>query len=271
MKAAVYGATRNVYGDTIPAIKSLMMNSDVDEIYLMTEDDSIAPYKLPKNVTILNVSGQKWFRPDGVNYTQQWSWMTLMRIALPFLFQDLDKIVWFDNDTIVHNDVSELWDIDLGDCYVGGVEEPHHTKQTRHMYINAGVLYFNLKRLRESGKAAEMIDVLHRQKFPFPDQDVINCLCQGYMKGLPLKYNVYDWTGSTDDECVRHFAGWKTASDKNWSWNTFPLVNKYRNIPMDEVVATWERNRNKTETANDDTVAGPVKKTQKKKRIKVED
>lgn len=39
MKTAVYTGTKNLYPHMIPAIKSLLFNSDVDIIYLLIEDD----------------------------------------------------------------------------------------------------------------------------------------------------------------------------------------------------------------------------------------
>ena len=262
MKYACYGATRNVYTDVIPAVKSLLMNSDVDKIYILAEDNDLLirgmPHKLPKECEVINVSNQKWFKPDGANYHQEWTWMTLMRIALPFLLPDVDKILWLDNDTICRQDISDLWDIDLGDCYVGGVEEPSHTASTRHLYLNAGVLYFNLNRLRESGKATEMIDVLHRQKFPFPDQDVVNCLCQGYIKVLPPEYNCYEFTynGNPNNEKIKHYGGWKQTAHKNWrqEW----IVNKYREM-------TWDAIEKERKIKYPKEEQKPVKKTRSKK------
>lgn len=262
MKAAVYGATRNVYIDMIPSIKSLLANSDVDKVYLLTEDNNLlirgAPYKLPKECEVVNVSKQQWFKPDGANYAQEWTWMTLMRIALPFLFPELDRIVWLDNDTICRSDVSDLWDFDLEDCYVGGVEEPNNTQRTRHLYINAGVLYFDLKRLRESGKAAEMIDVLHRQKFPFPDQDVINCLCQGYIKTLPVEYNSYAFTGTPKGEKIKHYAGWKQTANKNWRQES--IVSQYREMSWDDI------EKIRKEKYGKETETEPVNRTRASKK-----
>lgn len=45
-RAAAYCGTRNLYQDMIPAIKSLLLNSNVDKIYLLIEDDEF-PYPLP--------------------------------------------------------------------------------------------------------------------------------------------------------------------------------------------------------------------------------
>ena len=124
MKAAVYVGTRNVYGDIIPSLKSLLINSDVDKVYLLIEDDEF-PYELPDCVETINVSGQPYFRHDGPNYsTIPWTWMTMMRAALWDLFPDLDVILSLDNDTIIDKDISELWDLPIADYYFSAARAP---------------------------------------------------------------------------------------------------------------------------------------------------
>ena len=39
IKAAVYTGTQNLYGGMIAAAKSLIANSDVDEVWFLIEDD----------------------------------------------------------------------------------------------------------------------------------------------------------------------------------------------------------------------------------------
>ena len=46
LRVAAYCGTRNLYKDMVPAVKSLLVNSNVDKIYLLIEDDQF-PYKLP--------------------------------------------------------------------------------------------------------------------------------------------------------------------------------------------------------------------------------
>ena len=50
--------------------------------------------------------------------------MVLLRAAFTKLFPHLDKILSIDNDIIINENISELWDIDLGDNYFAGVVEP---------------------------------------------------------------------------------------------------------------------------------------------------
>jgi len=55
MRAAVYAGTRNVYQDMIPAMKSLLIHSNVEKVYFLIEDDTF-PYPLPPEVECINVS-----------------------------------------------------------------------------------------------------------------------------------------------------------------------------------------------------------------------
>ena len=220
MKAAVYCGTRNLYEDMIPAVKSLLCNSDVDRIYLLIEDD-VFPYELPDCVTCINVSEQTYFRRDGPNFQNGWTYMVLMRAALHRVFPELDTILSLDVDTIVAKDISDLWDLDLSDCYLAGVREPH--KSINRLYVNAGVILLNLKKLRETGKGDELIDSLNSKHYAFNEQDCINALCQGGILQIPGDYNSSNWTEPTTTPKIVHFAAIKNYQDS-------PLVTVYRNM-----------------------------------------
>ncbi|KAH6764098.1 galacturonosyltransferase 15 [Perilla frutescens var. hirtella] len=47
-----------------------------------------------------------------------------LRIYLPELFPDLDKVVFLDDDVVVQRDLSSLWDLDLNEKVVGAVFDP---------------------------------------------------------------------------------------------------------------------------------------------------
>ena len=89
-----------------------MANSDVDRIYLLIEDD-VFPFKLPPKVETINVSDQPYFKHDGPNYKNGWTYMVLMRAALHRVFPKISRILSLDVDTIVAKDISELWDLPI--------------------------------------------------------------------------------------------------------------------------------------------------------------
>ena len=72
MKAAIYTGTRNLYRHMIPAIKSLIANSDVDKIYVGIEDKSF-PYELPPLCEVMDLSEQTFFAKDGANMKSRYT------------------------------------------------------------------------------------------------------------------------------------------------------------------------------------------------------
>lgn len=222
---ACYAMTRNIYDRVVPSLKSLLYNNPGVRVFLLIEDDDVG-FELPANVTCLNVSGQTYFYKHGPNTNCRWTYMVMMKTVLCHLFPDLDRILWLDCDTIVDGDISELWDIYLGDNYFAACEEIHRTFPTAH-YFNAGVMMINLVKMRD-GKADEAVDLLNRVPFPYVEQDCLNILCNGRILELPSKYNVNRFTKPTKEEVIIHYAAtrdWYEAAPKvlhykfmEWSW-----------------------------------------------------
>lgn len=98
--------------------------------------------------------------------------MILLRTILTKIFPHLDYIVSFDNDTIINENVDELWNIDMDPYYIAGVEE-------RIMYINFGMVVLNLKRLREDHLDDLMMETLNHKTVFCPEQDLYNSMCRG--------------------------------------------------------------------------------------------
>lgn len=229
MKAAVYTATRNLYADMIPAIKSLLVNSDVDRIYVGIEDDEF-PYELPSLCKIINLSKKDIFLKDGANAGSRFTYMAMMRVALAkVLPKNLNRVLSLDVDTIVDRDISELWDLPIDDCYFAASHE-WHKAQEGYLYCNVGVSLFNLKKMRD-GKTDELIHVLNKIKLEFVEQDALNMLCQGAIYDMPPEYNSEYYTEHVDEPKIIHHIG------RNDLLHTYPDVQKYARMSFDEIMA----------------------------------
>lgn len=223
MKVAVYTGTRNLYSDMLPALNSLLVHSDVDKIYLLIEDDTF-PFPLPPEVECINISHQTYFRADGPNFNSSWTYMVLIRAALSKIFPQYDTILSLDVDTIVNENISDLWNIDISNNYLAAAYEP--IKSTNDFtYINMGVVLFNLKKIRADGIDNKIIYALNNKFYEYNEQDCISELCQGYITKLDSRYNVCNYTEKATHRSIIHFAAIK-------NWNTWPLVNKYRSIEI---------------------------------------
>lgn len=225
MKAAVYCGTKNVYQDMIPSMKSLLIHSDVEKIYFLIEDDKF-PYDLPPEVECINVSGQQWFKEDTCpNMKNRCSYMVLLRVVFSKIFPHLDKILTIDNDAIVKENVSELWDLDLTDYYVAGCPEYKKSKGNK-IYINMGVAMLNLQKFREDGMDNHLVECLNTYYYNEAEQSAINQECQGHLLVLDSMYNKNNYTDCAPSrEKIIHYAAIK-------GWQNFPIIKKYREIEI---------------------------------------
>ena len=206
-RVAVYAGTRNVYGQMVIAAKSLTSHTRMDRVWCLIEDD-VFPEALPDVIRCVNVSGQEFFPKDGPNYDSEWTYMTLMRLVLPrVLPAEEQRCLWLDTDTIVEQDIGELFDMPMRGNYVAMVEEPVRSRYP-FRYHNAGVMLMDLDALRMDGIWQKWVKLVNRQKMSAPDQDAVNLICQGEILTIgPEWNNAGHITQNSADTKIRHYAG----------------------------------------------------------------
>lgn len=227
-RIAVYAGTRNVYDLMCCAAKSLLAHTRMDRVVFLIEDD-VFPEDLPDVIQTINVSGQTWFDPQGPNYESKWTYMSLIRLALPEIFPDESRVLWLDIDTIVEDDVGDLFDIDMAGNYVAMVREPKRC-YFPFRYFNAGVCLMDLDAIRAEGIHLKWIRLINTEPFTAMDQDAINLICQGEILELSPEYNAAGViTQDTAEPIIRHYAGYLRGSGENvfrhyakekWRWIT---------------------------------------------------
>ena len=246
---AVYTVTPNCYDILEASVKSLLVNSSVDKIYILINEPKF-PFELPKEIEIIDVHALKIFSPLCRNMKTRFTHMCLMRLAYAkILPKEINKILSLDYDVIVDKNIDALWDIDLGDKYVvAGAAERDRTigyyrgyfngddfiTTTRlitkkDFYVNAGVMLMDLKKIRDEKLDDAFIDECNRESYRFPEQDIINLICLGRIYELEECYNVSRCTYSPTEQKIVHFAGEEKNPDH-------PLIKKYKEIPW-EIVA----------------------------------
>lgn len=129
---------------------------------------------------------------------------TYLRLALPELLLETDKILYMDADILVRGSLRELWDTPMEGkalaAVKGAVNLPdkwewnsqrnywHLLEGQRGNYINAGVTLLHLSEIRRRG-LKKTWDELAQRKLYYQDQDILNITCRGAISYLPLKYN----------------------------------------------------------------------------------
>lgn len=226
-KVAVYTGTRNLYEHMVPAVKSLIANSDVDKVYLLIEDDEF-PYELPDIVETRNISGQTYFdMTNNPNNKSRFTYMAMVRTCFTKIFPELDTILSLDVDTICINDVSAIWDIPIKNFYFAAVRENVATGGCDGW--NAGVMLQNLKKLRESGMDEVMMARLRKEEIRFLDQTTYNQECRSAVYDMNPSYNVCEYCYPTDDPRITHYAG-------KLQWFLKADYLKWKNVSWDEVL-----------------------------------
>ena len=230
-KTVFYLVTRNIYLSVIPSLKSLLKNGNVDRVYILAEDDDIG-VDLPAKVIVKDITEwkQRLLDADGPNFGCRWSYMVMMKCAICYMFPKLDRALTMDVDTIVHDDLSPLWDLPMNGVYFYGAREPYWTMRYGRDYVNAGVLMWNLKRMRKDGMAGKVLDRMNRHRYTFVEQDCLNEMCRGNIGVFDAAYNAGDWTATpTEPIRIRHYM----ATRGQWLFD--PDVTKYGRMDWDEV------------------------------------
>ncbi len=114
-----------------------------------------------------------------------------------------DKLLYLDTDTVLNGDISELYNIDLGDYEFAGVPDYYGKWFFGRSYVNSGVLLLNMRRIRITGLFRKAVRMCREKKVFLPDQTALNRCAEAKML-LPRKFN--EQHAIEEDTLVRHFS-----------------------------------------------------------------
>lgn len=202
-----YYLTRNLYPYLLPSVMSLLDHNPNAKVYIFCEDDKL-PYDVPKNCKVINVSNQEYIKRSSPNWNNWFSWMTVTRVATSKFLPKVNRILMIDVDTIVNDDLSEMYNIDMGENWFAMVDEVNgQYKPYGDKYYNAGVCLMNLKQIRKDHADDEMIELLNRKKLNYIDQDAMNILGKGKIIDLQYRYNENRASINSDNPAIVHYVG----------------------------------------------------------------
>ncbi len=158
------------------------------------------------------------------------------RLFAPLIFQNYDKILYLDSDTVALGDVAELLDLDLGNDLIAAAHDSHFEGELRNPYslpgtrflenaarckveyrqddpyFNSGVMVMNLRAMREEDTVDRFLGMLCWMKEPMlPDQDILNLACKGRVIFFHSAWNCLEWMDpeKSHEAKLLHFAGKK--------------------------------------------------------------
>lgn len=128
---------------------------------------------------------------------------TYYRIFIANMFPEYEKVIYIDSDTIVRDDIADMYQYDLGKNYIGAVRDQLVVQTdiygkyvekvlgiSRGAYFNAGVVLINCEQFRKKNLLKQFIELLGTYTFVVAqDQDYLNILCKDKVLWLDPRWN----------------------------------------------------------------------------------
>lgn len=228
---------------TTVAIKSLIMNASRDRRYnihiLYTgidEEKRKAVCAMADdvfNISFDDVSEYMNNVKGNLPVRDYYSLTTYYRLFMADMYPQYDKAIYLDSDVIVKGDISEFFDIEIGNNLVAAAPDQVIVQTEvfstyaekvlgidKNKYFNAGVMMFNCRAFREENIYDKFMELVHTYTFVVAqDQDYLNVLAKGRVCWLNQKWDseVFGEFLCTEEEmCIIHYNfGTKPWKNKN--------------------------------------------------------
>lgn len=128
---------------------------------------------------------------------------TLLRLFADRVGGIPDKILYLDADILFNRDIRNLYQIDVAGYEYAAARDHYGKYLINPNYINAGVLLFNMKMMRETGLLEKARELIKTKKLVFADQSAI-IRSTTRRRLLPQRFN--DQKFLHKHTVVRHFS-----------------------------------------------------------------
>lgn len=156
---------------------------------------------------------------------------TYYRLFIAEMFPEYDKAIYIDSDTIVQGDISELYNTDIKDAYVGACHEQAMVQVdeygtyvekvigiSRYNFFNAGMLLINCDQFRMHFILDKFIQYLHVYNFVVTqDEDYLNLICKDRVYWLDQRWNTEIFgkiAYPIEQACILHYI----MTNKPWHY-----------------------------------------------------
>ena len=240
------------------AMISILKNSKSEDSYnFYILDGGISPKNKTKinellkirsfNIEYLNVNSDDFKDCPMTGYVKYITLPTYYRFKIASLLPNIDKILYLDCDIIVDSDISELYNYNIEQYYIGAIPEVFNQDHKRRLdiegnayYCNAGVLLINSKKWREDNIEGKLFEYAKKpqREIIFQDQDVLNEVLKYKIKYIPLKWNVQHDSIFSSNSYIYHSQEREESlknpslvhfSHKYKPWN-YKCYNKFKNL-----------------------------------------
>jgi len=151
---------------------------------------------------------------------------TLLRLLADMVPDMPEKLLYLDIDMMANGDISELYHIDISEYEYAAVKEKYGSYFIWPDYINAGMLLFNMKKMKETKLLEKARNLIKTKKMLFADQDAIYRSTTKKLL-LPRKYNEQS-SFKRKDTVICHFC-------KRLMLLPYPHTENYKQWQIEEI------------------------------------
>lgn len=156
---------------------------------------------------------------------------TLLRLFADVVEGMPDKLLYLDVDILFNRDITLLYEIDVSDYEYAAARDHYGKYLLNPNYINAGVLLFNMKKIKETGLLEKARELIKTKKLTFADQSAVY-RSTTRKRMLPQRFN--DQKFLHKHTVVRHFSKRlfylpypHTANIKQWRISDIHRIFRY--------------------------------------------
>lgn len=227
-----YACDDNFVKYTIVSLRSMIDNASKDydyKIYVLhtkiTDKMKEHLYDLENEnfkISFNDVTEHLHSIADKLPIRDYYSKTTYYRLFIAEMFPEYDKAIYIDSDTIVQGDISELYNTDIKDAYVGACHEQAMVQVdeygtyvekvigiSRYNFFNAGMLLINCDQFRMHFILDKFIQYLHLYNFVVTqDEDYLNLICKDRVYWLDQRWNTEIFgkiSFPIEQACILHY------------------------------------------------------------------
>lgn len=178
-----------------------------------------------KNISIRFIESYMFISNNDLYSRDHIKSTTYLRLFISDILRNFEKAIYLDCDVVVNTDIAELYNVDLENYLVAGVIDTvmagwcnsRHNNQDEYNqlilglknkfdYFNAGVLLFNLKQFRRLYSSSDLLSIAKIRNWRWFDQDILNVICEGYVKYLDNSWNFMAHVFESEKELPEYYA-----------------------------------------------------------------
>ncbi len=149
----------------------------------------------------------------------------LLKFDLPALFPNYAKLLYLDGDLLIFDDLKQLWDTPLEQCYAAVIKDyaaylngAHNQRIGHKDYFNSGVMLLNLELFRKVGMTSRLMDAKINDPVPgaFMDQTAFNLAFEENVKYVSPKFNMMRSNNKRWAPSIAHISSFYGFSEKEF-------------------------------------------------------